>query len=125
MMFHDSLMNDSSEMAENEENAGTEVAASEASDNPAMKSEVLESTEEEGACNLPPHETKSKSKIKRKSPSLDSQGSSRPGSGKNRSRDGPHSLRFFSGNPGVETTEGILHLYKDKYVLHTALDQLC
>ncbi len=28
----------------------------------------------------------------------------------------PNSIRFFSGNPSVETTEGIIHLYKDKYV---------
>lgn len=27
------------------------------------------------------------------------------------------SLSFISGNPFVETTRGILHLYKEKYVL--------
>lgn len=26
------------------------------------------------------------------------------------------SIKYFSGNPLVERTQGILHLYKDKYV---------
>ena len=28
----------------------------------------------------------------------------------------PSTMRFFSGNPMVETTEGIIHLYKDRFV---------
>lgn len=27
------------------------------------------------------------------------------------------SIQYFSGNPSIETTRGILHLYKDKYDL--------
>ena len=26
----------------------------------------------------------------------------------------PHAMHFFSGNPSVEKTEGIIHLYKDR-----------
>jgi hypothetical protein len=42
---------------------------------------------------------------------------SRPGSGKLRQKSHSptlSSIRFFSGNPIVETTEGIMHLYKEK-----------
>jgi len=43
-----------------------------------------------------------------------------PGSGKGRTKGLsppsllPATMRFFSGNPSVETTEGIIHLYKDR-----------
>ena len=46
--------------------------------------------------------------------------SSRPGSGSARLKSHsptmkePPAVHFFSGNPMVETTEGIMHLYKDK-----------
>ena len=45
---------------------------------------------------------------------------SRPGSAKGRCHSHsptsmlPQSLSFFSGNPSVETTEGIIHLFKDE-----------
>ena len=45
---------------------------------------------------------------------------SRPGSGRQRIKSTsptlqmPSTIRFFSGNPSVETTEGIIHLYKDR-----------
>ena len=29
----------------------------------------------------------------------------------------PHTVHYFSGNPNVEVTRGIMHLYKDKYVV--------
>ena len=33
----------------------------------------------------------------------------------------PSTMRFFSGNPMVETTEGIIHLYKDRSVQSTKI----
>ena len=33
----------------------------------------------------------------------------------------PHTICFFSGNPLVETTEGIIHLYKDRYLCSSSL----
>ena len=45
---------------------------------------------------------------------------SRPSSGKQRTKSVsptlqmPNTIRFLSGNPSVETTEGIIHLYKDR-----------
>ena len=45
---------------------------------------------------------------------------SRPSIGKQRTKSVsptlqmPNTIRFFSGNPSVETTEGIIHLYKDR-----------
>ena len=45
-----------------------------------------------------------------------------PGSGKGRTKGLsppsllPATMHFFSGNPSVETTEGIIHLYKDRSV---------
>jgi len=42
----------------------------------------------------------------------------RPGSGKLWSHSvggiSPHSIKFFCGNPSVEKTEGIIHLYKEE-----------
>jgi len=35
----------------------------------------------------------------------------------------PHSIKFFAGNPSVEKTEGIIHLYREEYVTNRA--QLC
>ncbi|ELU05344.1 hypothetical protein CAPTEDRAFT_170729 [Capitella teleta] len=60
-------------------------------------------------------------KAKRKSPTFDGQTSSRPGSARSRNRDNQHSIWFYSGNPAVERTEGILHLYKDNKL--TSLDE--
>jgi hypothetical protein len=40
--------------------------------------------------------------------------SARPGNGKSWSKPSA-AVKFFCGNPSVETTEGIIHLYKEKY----------
>jgi len=44
--------------------------------------------------------------------------SSRPGSGKSKGKSSGSfsTIHFFSGNPAVENTEGIIHLYKNKLV---------
>ena len=78
----------------------------------ASNNPVVESKD----CGSKPLKSNTKSKSKSPSPVLlEGQGASRPGSGKSRPREaGPQSVRFFSGNPSVETTEGILHLYKDE-----------